>query len=333
MSDTLVRPEYTNLSPSRTSDGIPEDAAAIPAVNPTADGRSDSVRKIAEPPPTASPARTSRRGFLMNTMVSTASLATAVAVAAPPIATTAPTTDAVSFPDLVARFLPLRERWKSSAISDSEWDETGTRLTPVVIAIVNQPPKSLSDLGWQAEAFLTWADDFETIEEHDDEADRMVKTLLANVRSLATPLPMVPNIVPAAETADPIFAAIARHRTAAAIWDVAVDERANFPEHGNQKTEEERQQIWDLDEAEDEAHEPLVQAGLDLINTRPTTAPGIIAMIEYMRAQMLDDGTYMPHHLEWDGDGDARETKAWIDAFLATLVTTIAGRARQEGDT
>jgi hypothetical protein len=56
-------------------------------------------------------------------------------------------------------------------------------------------------------------------------------------------------------------------------------------------------------------------------------------MIEYMRAQMLDDGTYMPHHLEWDGDGDARETKAWIDAFLATLVTTIAGRARQEGDT
>jgi hypothetical protein len=86
MSNTLVRPDDTNLSPSRTSDGISKDAAAIPAVNPTADGRSDSVRKFAEPLPAAPLAQTSRRGFLMNTMVSAASLATATAVAAPSFA-------------------------------------------------------------------------------------------------------------------------------------------------------------------------------------------------------------------------------------------------------
>ena len=68
MSNTLVRPDDTNLSPSRMSDGISKDAAAIPAVNPTADGRSDSVRKFAEPPPAAPPARTSRRAF-MNSIV------------------------------------------------------------------------------------------------------------------------------------------------------------------------------------------------------------------------------------------------------------------------
>jgi hypothetical protein len=88
MSNTLVRPDDTNLSPSRTGDGISEDAAAIPAVNPTADGRSDSVRKIAESLPTAPPARTSRRRFLMNTIVSAAAVASATAIPKQSAATT-----------------------------------------------------------------------------------------------------------------------------------------------------------------------------------------------------------------------------------------------------
>jgi hypothetical protein len=87
MSNTLVRPDDTNLSPSRTGDGISEDAVAIPAVNPTADGRSDSVRKFAEPLPTAPPARTSRRGFLMNSIVSAAAVASATAIPNQSIAT------------------------------------------------------------------------------------------------------------------------------------------------------------------------------------------------------------------------------------------------------
>jgi hypothetical protein len=214
MSNTLVRPDDTNLSPSRMSDGISKDAAAIHAVNPTADGRSDSVRKFAEPPPAAPPARTSRRGFLMNTMVSAASLATAAAVATPPINTAASSADAVSFPDLVARFLPLRERWKSETATTSELDEICGQLCRIATAIVNQNPKTLCDLGWQVEAVLTWAADFETIDDSDDSADLMLKTLLANIRSLAGPLPMISSIVPAAEMVDPTFALIAAHRSA-----------------------------------------------------------------------------------------------------------------------
>jgi len=157
----------------------------------------------------------------MNTMVSIASLSTAAAVAMPPITAAGPTADGVSFPDLAARFLALRDGFKSTT-SDSEWEEIGDRLMPVVTAIVNQPPKSLCDLGWQTEAFLTWADDFEVIEEHDDAADRMIKTFLANVRSLAGPLPSIPIIVRTPETADPIFAVIEAHRKAAAEFEECV---------------------------------------------------------------------------------------------------------------
>jgi hypothetical protein len=244
----------------------------------------------------------------MNTMVSAASIATAAAVATPSIATAAPTGGTVSFPELAARFLALHDRWKDETwkdgASDREYDDLNRHLGRVAAVIVNQPPNSLCDLGWQAEAILTWADDFETIEEDDDVADRMLKTLLANIRSLAGPLSMLPGIVPATETVDPIFAAIEAHRGAAAVWDAALDKN---------------------DEAkETAAHDRLVQAGVDLLNTGPATVPGIITAIQYMRAQMLNDGTYMPHHLKWDGVGDAKETKAWIDAFLATMSSAIA---------
>jgi hypothetical protein len=76
--------DQTNLSPSRAPDGVSENAATIPAVTPAADRRSDSVGQLDNPPPTAPPAQPSRRGFLMNTMVSAASLATATAIAVAP---------------------------------------------------------------------------------------------------------------------------------------------------------------------------------------------------------------------------------------------------------
>jgi hypothetical protein len=86
MSKTLVRPDDTNLSPSRTSDGISEDASAIPAVTAGADRRIDTDQNVANHRVIAPRARTSRRGFLMNTMVSAASLATATAIAVAPTA-------------------------------------------------------------------------------------------------------------------------------------------------------------------------------------------------------------------------------------------------------
>jgi len=122
---------------------------------------------------------------------------------------------------------------------------------------------------------------------------------------------------------DPVYCAIERHKAAAAIWDAAVNERGNFPARG-ERSDEEREQIWLLDEAVDQLYRPMTAAGLDFLKTKPKTVPGCIAAIQYARAQMLNDAVYMPLDLKYEGDGDAVQTKAWLDAFLATLVAAIA---------
>jgi hypothetical protein len=76
------RPDNTNLSASRALDGISEEAAAILAVDSTADRRSDSSGEVTDPSPIAPPARTTRRGFIMNSIVSAASIASATALVA-----------------------------------------------------------------------------------------------------------------------------------------------------------------------------------------------------------------------------------------------------------
>jgi hypothetical protein len=114
------RPDHVNLSASRTPDGVSLNAAAIPAISPSAIRRSDSGAEVIDPAAIAPPAQTSRRSFLMNTMVSAASLATAAAVAAPTIASAAPAGD-VSFPDLVAEFVKIRERLNEQRANFKAW--------------------------------------------------------------------------------------------------------------------------------------------------------------------------------------------------------------------
>jgi hypothetical protein len=217
MSNTSHRDtaDHTNLSTLGKLGGSSADATSIPVLDSPANRRSDSEGPIAGPLAIAPPARTSRRGFLMNTMVSAASLSTATVVATPAIAT-APD-NAVSFPELVARFVPLHERCMkiradmSRGHAEEDIAAFDNHLTSVVTHIVSQPAKSLCDLGWQAQAIVTWDRDLGAIDDSDYTDDRLLKTFLANVRSLAGPLH--PGIVPA-ESADPIFAAIEAHRGA-----------------------------------------------------------------------------------------------------------------------
>jgi hypothetical protein len=81
--------DRTILSDVRAIDGASEDAATIPAIHPSANRRNDSGRDVADISAIAPPAPTSRRGFLMNTIVSAASIAAATAVAVPPISAAA----------------------------------------------------------------------------------------------------------------------------------------------------------------------------------------------------------------------------------------------------
>ena len=129
---------------------------------------------------------------------------------------------------------------------------------------------------------------------------------------------------------DPIYAAIERHKAAGAIWDAAVDVRAAFPEAT--LTVEQRRQRDLLDDAQDEAWEPCEQAGIDLISTEPTTLAGIVAAIRYIRIQMRDDGTFMPHQIEFEFDsgseGDGGETLGCVDVFLETIADATAALAK-----
>jgi len=70
---------------------------------------------------------------------------------------------------------------------------------------------------------------------------------------------------------DPIYAAIDRHRTAVRLWAAAATVSAAFPDGANPMTLEQQAQI---DAAVAGARLPLIDAGLDLIETAPTTVEG-----------------------------------------------------------
>jgi hypothetical protein len=134
-----------------------------------------------------------------------------------------------------------------------------------------------------------------------------------------------PSLAAAALPGDPIYAAIERHKETCAVWDAAVDVRAHF--NDLTMTVEQRRQRDLLDDAVEDAWEPCAQAGVGLINTKPTTLAGIVAAIKYIRLQMSDDGTYMPQSFVLDTGGDSQTTMGWIDAFLDTIATAALDKA------
>jgi hypothetical protein len=127
--------------------------------------------------------------------------------------------------------------------------------------------------------------------------------------------------------ADPIYAAIERHKETAAIWDTAVTARSGF--NDLDMTDEQARQCDLLEDAEDAAWEACDQAGIDLVTTEPTTPAGIIAAIRYVQIQIRDD-IYMPRSMPdqlSNGvkyEGDSPVTLAWVDAYLDTIASATA---------
>jgi len=120
--------------------------------------------------------------------------------------------------------------------------------------------------------------------------------------------------------ADPIYAAIERHRAAAVVWDAAVDVWAKFPDGPKPMSIERRIERERINDAWRDARDTMDDAGVDLINTSPTTLGGIARALNYIREQMLqDDGIYMPSDLRLADDTDGEYPVAWIDAFLDTI--------------
>src|SRR5262245_50028269 len=111
-------------------------------------------------------------------------------------------------------------------------------------------------------------------------------------RTALAGLAVLPATLPAAAeaAADPISAAIERHRAAVVIYEAVVYARATFDDI-DVETDEQRTELDRLDAAVEETCRPCKQAGVNLINTEPTALAGVIA----------DRGN--PVHPDPDGEG------------------------------
>jgi hypothetical protein len=119
---------------------------------------------------------------------------------------------------------------------------------------------------------------------------------------------------------DPIFAVIERHRKACREYNEAVDIHMDFEDVG--MTGEKLAKYNSLVAATDAAYDELEDAGLDLINTRPTTPAGIFALCQYIKPLFAEnDAPNLPEYILYD---DGRT------AYPAEAFAYVIGRAVEE---
>jgi hypothetical protein len=125
----------------------------------------------------------------------------------------------------------------------------------------------------------------------------------------------------AAPGADPVYAAIERHKDLAKAFDAVWKLRARCKDFGT-LTEAEKARVRELNDATDAAGLPLEAAAMDLFNTAPTTRAGVIAALRYMRIQHENDGEHMIEG--WLEDEDGERYIDWRAAWLDTLIEAVA---------
>jgi hypothetical protein len=129
---------------------------------------------------------------------------------------------------------------------------------------------------------------------------------------------MVPNDVPQAVTMpigpDPIHDVIEAHRKAAREHHEAIDIHCAFEECGMQG--EKLEEYKRLTAATDAAYDRMEVVSLDLINTKPTTLAGILALCKYMEPLFGEvDQPDLPELIEYDDD-----TQAYIPEAFARVI-------------
>jgi hypothetical protein len=147
---------------------------------------------------------------------------------------------------------------------------------------------------------------------------------------------MVPNDVPQAVTVpigpDPIYAVIEQHRKASAEHIEAVRIEFAF-EEAHDIEGERREEYQRLYAASGTAYDEMDDAGCDLVNTRPTTLAGILALCRYIKPLFGETDTpNLPDHIEYDDDTTACMPEAFayvIGRAIEELMKVSAGKAVQ----
>jgi hypothetical protein len=133
-----------------------------------------------------------------------------------------------------------------------------------------------------------------------------------------------PNDVPQTVTMpigpDPIYAVIEQHRKAAREHTEALNIHCAFEECGMQG--EKLEEYERLVALTDEAYYAMADVGRHLVNTRPTTLAGILALCKYIEPLFGEvDQPELPEYIDFDDD-----TQAYIPEAFAYVI----GRAIEE---
>ena len=122
---------------------------------------------------------------------------------------------------------------------------------------------------------------------------------------------------------DPIWAAIEKHKALTIPFDAAWKARASFNDT-RELTEEQRQQLLNLNNAIDAAGLPMERAACDLFDTVPTTPAGIVAAIRVIQTHYRTDEGHMPNG-QWlyEGEDDSRNGRDWLECFLDTIAVAV----------
>jgi hypothetical protein len=126
---------------------------------------------------------------------------------------------------------------------------------------------------------------------------------------------------------DPIFAVIERHRKACREHHEALDIHMDFEELGmtGAKLEEYKRLVAETAAAYDE----LEDAGLDLINTRPTTLAGIFALCQYIKPLFAEeDAPDLPENILYDDDRTAYPAEAFAYVIGRAVEELIASHGK-----
>ncbi len=160
------------------------------------------------------------------------------------------------------------------------------------------------------------------------DVDPTRRRLLTIAAAGATALTVAPARA-AAPAADPIYALIERHKQAVAVYDAATDVRARFNDIN--MNDEQRKQLAVLQDAVDEAWDPREEAAIDLLNTKPTTLAGIVALCRYIEPLLNADGE-LPPAIYWDDETISSAGGAFANVIAAAaeaLIKVQAGKAVQ----
>jgi uncharacterized membrane protein YjfL (UPF0719 family) len=141
--------------------------------------------------------------------------------------------------------------------------------------------------------------------------------------TLGLALPLPGSAGAAERVADPIYDAIDKHRQAVVAHDAVTDVRAAFDDIN--MNDEQETQLEFLEAAVDDAWSRLEDAGINLVNTDPTTLAGIMTLCRYVEPLLNErDTVNLPEVIDWDDDTHSSAAGALVNVIALAVKALIA---------